>query len=156
MRKVLIFLAVVLMSVSFVFQGFAMQVGGQAPSFTGTTITGDTISLDGVLQNKDALLVFWTTWCPSCISEIPEIEKFYKENKNEIAVIGINAGESKDKVQRFIDRQDISYPVVIDEDQSISKSYGLVGVPTLVLIGSDHLVKYYGHSVSEMMMDSKN
>ena len=156
MRKVLIFLAVVLMSVSFVFQGFAMQVGGQAPSFTGTTLTGDIISLEGVLQNKDVLLVFWTTWCPNCIEEIPEIEKFYSENRGKIGVIGINAGESEDKVKRFVDRKGITYPIIIDEDKTISKSYGLVGVPTLVLIGSDHLVKYYGHSVSEMEMDAKN
>ncbi len=122
----------------------------KAPDFTLEQINGGTIRLSDLLKKGEAVLVFWATWCPHCRAEIPHIEKFYKENKEKVALLSINSGESKTKVLSFVQKKGISYPVALDPDSSVAKLYGVVGIPTIVAIDKNSNIIYMGHSMQEM------
>ncbi len=128
---------------------YAIGPGEVAPDFTLETTEGAKIILRDVLKEKKAVLVFWATWCPSCTAEAPHIESFYRKNKGKVAVVGINVGESRAKVAAFTERKGLSYPMTLDNDGGVANAYGVRGVPTIIAVGKNGKILYYGHSINE-------
>ncbi len=128
------------------------SIGGQvsAADFILEDLNGEKIVLSDILKEKKTVLIFWTTWCYLCRKELPQVEKFYRENKDKMAVIGIDIRESKTKVERFVRKLGISYPIALDYDGSVAKLYNVRGVPTIVAVDKDARIMYYGHSIEEM------
>ena len=124
--------------------------GGKAPNFNLKTITGDTVNLADTLKKKPAVLVFWATWCPPCVREIPDVEKYYKAKGKKVAVIAINVQESAKKVAGFVAKKGISYPVVLDTSGKIAQAYGVRGIPSVIAIDKNGDILYYGHDIVEM------
>lgn len=126
----------------------AKSVGETAPDFTLKGINGKNISLSKVLKGKPALLDFWASWCPPCRKEAPRVQEFYEKHKNKVAVIGINVNESEKAVTNFMKKMGLTYPMAIDSGQ-VARDYGVVGIPTVVLIGKDGKILYFGHSIHQ-------
>jgi peroxiredoxin len=86
-------------------------------------------------RGKPVLIIFSTTWCPTCRSEIP----FYKKVHGAYAarglvVINVDIQEPLDKVSRFADRYQLPYRVLLDDKGLVATAYQIVGVPTMVLL----------------------
>lgn len=107
--------------------------GEPAPAINSAYLNGKPFSLLE-LKGKMIILNFWVSTCPYCREEMPWLEKIHKENNGSIAIIGINTGEKSTKAQFFIDYLNITYPIIIDSDASIQRSYGIVYKPSTVLI----------------------
>jgi cytochrome c biogenesis protein CcmG/thiol:disulfide interchange protein DsbE len=86
-------------------------------------------------REKPVLIIFSTTWCPTCRSEIP----FYKKIHDTYAarglvMINIDIQEPLDKVSRFAERYQLPYRVLLDDEGLVAKAYQIVGVPTMILL----------------------
>ncbi len=123
---------------------------GKAADFTLPLLDGKSITLSAALKTKKVVLVFWTTWCPYCVKEVPAVESFYKKNSNTAQVIAINLQESAQKVKSFVEKNAITYPVALDAQGVTGKLYGVRGIPAIVAIDKDSKILYYGHSMEEM------
>jgi peroxiredoxin len=112
----------------------------EAPSFTLKTLDGRQVHL-GNLKGKPVLLKFWATWCPSCIEELPMMEKF-SEGKREQLVILMAAidGENEKKVRRVIDKSKVTLPVLLDAKEKIARAYGVKFIPISFLINPEGLI----------------
>ncbi len=96
-------------------------------------------------QGKVILLNFWATWCPPCVSEMPELVGLQKdlEGKN-LQIIGIGI-DSATNIQDFAKKHQISYPLLVGgmEGTSVSKQFGndTGGLPFTILIAADGTVR---------------
>jgi thiol:disulfide interchange protein DsbD len=98
-------------------------------------LNGDIITLSEYKGDKPVVLYFWTTWCVRCVRRLNKLNQFYPSLVSDnIEVLAVNVGESKSKVRRFLKSNPLSFKVLLDEDSSIARSYGLVGVPIFVLV----------------------
>ncbi len=82
--------------------GVAPIVGHVAPDLTLPTLNGGTVELSQ-LRGKWVLLTFWTTWCSGCQILMPYLQAAFEEKGEEIEFIGINIGESEEKVRKHIE-----------------------------------------------------
>jgi thiol-disulfide isomerase/thioredoxin len=91
-------------------------------------------------RGKWLVINFWATWCPPCIAEMPELERFYSENKTSAHLWGVTFEDTrKDKIIEFATRLGITYPI-LGYGQDPLTGYGQVSVlPTTFVIDPDGL-----------------
>jgi len=96
-------------------------------------------------QGKVLLLNFWATWCPPCVSEMPELVALQNElaGKN-LQVVGIGI-DSPSNIREFAEKHQIIYPLLLGglEGSELSRQFGNQsgGLPFTILIGPDGSVR---------------
>ncbi len=102
------------------------KVGEPAPTFTLTSVTGESLSLDS-LRGKVVVLGLFHI-CEPCLKQGTNLQKVHEatQGKN-VAVVGVNsAGDSKQAVAEFLGEfpVKVSYPYLVDPKKQTDKLYG--------------------------------
>ncbi|MBM7631535.1 peroxiredoxin family protein [Geomicrobium sediminis] len=127
---------------------FPLQAAATGPTnFTLTSTDGEQIELSD-FDGKRKLAVFFTTWCEVCQEEIAELALTYDElvDKN-VQVLAINmTHEERSKEEVKVIGEQLPYPVLYDEGGSVSKQYGVLGVPLTVLLDekNEESARFFG------------
>ena len=70
---------------------------------------GGELALAG-LRGKPLLINFWATWCPPCVKEMPELDRFWRNHGQQLAVVGL-AIDSPDPVKLFLQRLPVGFAI---------------------------------------------
>ncbi len=93
-------------------------------------------------RGHGVLLNFWATWCGPCRIEMPLLDQTYRRLKNDgLVIIGVNMLEDRGTVQSYVNELQISFPILLAEDVSVPETYGVLGLPTTILIDSTGVVR---------------
>jgi peroxiredoxin len=124
-----------------------------APDFSLKDLQGKTFKLSKY-SGKPVLLFFGTTWCSYCRAEIPAYKKIYATySPKGLEVVYINIGESVKRVAPFAKTNSLTYKVLIDEDGNVADNYGIIGVPTLILIDKEGYIAKMSHRTSDLPLN---
>ena len=123
-------------------------LGSEAPNFVLSNLKGEKVELAQVVKEKPALLVFWATWCPTCLEEIPTLNEWAKKFP-QLQILGINVQESMAHIKSFASKRGMKYPVLLDEQADVAEQYGLIGIPAAILVAKGGRIIYYGFSLPE-------
>jgi peroxiredoxin len=87
-------------------------------------------------RGKWVLVNYWATWCPPCREELPELEVFYNNHKDEDAVVIGVAMENinEERLRKFVDKQFLSFPILMSKPVARSELGAIPGLPTSFLI----------------------
>ncbi len=115
----------------------------QAPSWELKSVDGTTLS-SADFAGQPVVLNFWGTWCPPCREEIPALIKLQREFEDRgLAVIGIAAEQNPAGLAKFVEENEMNYPVV-HADADVLSAYGGVKIfPTTFFIDADGKVVSY-------------
>ena len=118
------------------------KVGQSAPDFTLTQLDGGQVKLSE-LRGRVVLLNFWSTTCPPCRAEMPDLESVYGEVKDKGGVVvAVDQREPPDAVRRFVTELHLTFPVGIDADGSLFSLYGVQFLPTSFVVDKNGVVRY--------------
>lgn len=117
-----------------------VDTGKIAPDFTLQTVSGDDLTLSQLLQQKPVILDFWTSWCPNCRRDMPKLDALYEQYADQVEVVGVNLKESSSTVQEYVDSANISYPIVLDTNGAVARSYGVSYTNTHILINRQGMI----------------
>ena len=108
--------------------------GNQAVDFTLGTVDGGEASLSDY-AGQVVLVNFWATWCPPCRAEIPDLEAAYQEHGGDgFVVLGVSVEDPSHLVGPFVDSMEMSYPVLLDTEGQVAKTYRAPGLPMSVIV----------------------
>lgn len=135
-------LAVASMLVSSLALG-TVKVSDEAPDFTLKTLEGPNLRLEEY-RGQVVLLNFWASWCGPCRQEMPILDRLHQRYEDTgFAVLGVNVEGETAPAQKIVDKTNVTFPVLIDEGQSVSELYSLEAMPSTVVIDRDGVVRYY-------------
>jgi thiol-disulfide isomerase/thioredoxin len=116
--------------------------------FSVRTLDGEPIGSD-TWRGRTVVVSYWATWCPPCLSEIPEITALQKKYAKDprVAVVALNAGYGGDtahKAREFLQRRHFALATEIDDVKPDGRKLGAAGVslglkvvPTLFILNKD-------------------
>jgi thiol-disulfide isomerase/thioredoxin len=116
-----------------------------AGEVAGETVDGKAVSLAD-LDGKVVVMPVWGSWCGPCRKEAPGLAIASRDLADKgIAVLGVNSRDrNKVDVQRFLDRFDIPYDSIFDEDgETLLAFRGTLppmSIPSFVFIDAAGLV----------------
>lgn len=117
------------------------KTGSPAPQITVLDLKDATVKLSD-FKGKVIVLRFWATGCKSCVEEMPNLDRFRKKYpEQDLAVLGVNMGASKELVAAFAEGLKLTYPVLLDPAMIAAKKYAVRTVPTTYFIGRDGIAK---------------
>jgi peroxiredoxin len=87
-------------------------------------------------RGKWVVVNYWATWCPPCLEELPELERFHLDHQQKNAmVLGINMERiTPDALRRFVDEQMLSYPILMAEPASATELGKVPGMPVSFIV----------------------
>ena len=99
----------------------------KVPEFSTQDSAGNIVSKENLLGEKYLLFFYPRDNTPGCTSEACG----FKEQKNffdrkRILILGIS-GDSAKSHEKFIQKYDLSFPLLLDENNNIAKSFGVWG-----------------------------
>ncbi|MDI6802687.1 MAG: thioredoxin-dependent thiol peroxidase [Bacteroidota bacterium] len=102
-----------------------LSVGDSAPNFTLFSNEGKKVYLSDYLGKKVVLYFYPKDMTPGCTTESCSFRDNYSKIKKRGAVIlGISA-DSIQSHQKFIDKYDLPFLLLSDENKEVSKAYGV-------------------------------
>ncbi len=105
-----------------------------APAIDLMTADGRPLSLQA-LRGKVVLVNFWATWCEPCIREMPSLQQLRDQlHADGFEVLAVNYQEGPARINSFIEKLQLSLPVVRDTDGSVARAWGARIFPANYLV----------------------
>ncbi len=117
----------------------ATAVGQPYVNIEGTDINGNPVSLSDYVGKGNYVLVdMWASWCGPCKREIPNLANLYNLYKDKgLTVLGIYVWDKIENLAPAMEAEKITWPQIIDSNETAAKLYGVQGIPCIMLIGPD-------------------
>jgi peroxiredoxin len=133
-----------------------VKVGQPAPAFSVLDVSNRMVSLADYRGRKVVLLDFWATWCGPCRMEMVELQSLLEKSKTaKFEILSLDQQESSNQVTAFINRKKYGFHVLLDDGQ-VSAKYGVRGIPTLVLVDTNGVIRWLQVGYSENSDDLRN
>lgn len=117
-----------------------VKEGKMAPDFELVTLNGETVKLSDY-RGKKVILNFWATWCPPCKAEMPHMQNFYEQNKdNGIEIVAVNLtkmDKGRMEIDKFVKEYGLTFDIPLDEEGDIGMQYQAFTIPTSYIIDTN-------------------
>lgn len=135
-----------------------VAVGETAPDFSILDLTNHSVSLADYRGKKVVLLDFWATWCGPCRLEMVNLQALQDKFKDRnLEILSVDQGEDATQVSPFISQIKYGFHVLLDSDQKVAATYGVRGIPTLVLIDQNGVIQWIkvGYTEDDQELEQK-
>lgn len=116
-------------------------------------------TLDGKLyefpKDQRHLLVFFHTECRYCLLDIPLWNTLQQKALSQnMDIVAITLESDKDKVSRFMQDNNLKFPVVLDRDKSLFERFYVAVTPTKILLAPDSRVLHVWKGLTTQLSSS--
>jgi thiol-disulfide isomerase/thioredoxin len=116
--------------------------GGQAPEFALPVRGGSELSLAS-LRGQVVMINFWASWCGPCRQEFPILDQIHRKyHPMGFAMLGVNVEPDPGDAERFLKDTPVSFPILFDRANAVSRRYDVSGMPTTILVDRKGRVRW--------------
>ena len=102
----------------------ALKIGNKAPDFESINQNGDKVKLSDFIGKKVVLYFYPRDNTPGCTAQACNLKDNYKTlQKNGYTILGISKDSPKSH-QKFINKFDLPFDLIADENQNVHMKYG--------------------------------
>lgn len=125
-----------------------------APEIAVQDLQGNPVSL-AALRGKVVLVNNWATWCPPCKAEMPVLQAYYDDYKDQdFLIVAIDSGDTQDDVAQYVNKNGLSFPVWIDPGETALRAFRETALPSSYVVDAQGQVRlYWTGVVSREMLD---
>ena len=101
-----------------------VKEGNKAPDFSGKNQDGKPVRLSSFRSKKNVVLYFYPKdMTPGCTTEACDFRDQFKKFKN-TTILGVSA-DSPERHRKFIDKYNLPFELIADENKKICMKYGV-------------------------------
>jgi len=105
----------------------SLKVGDAAPNFEAKDQEGNTIKLSDYSGKKLVLFFYPKASTPGCTAEACNLSDNYQVFTNKgYDILGVSADSAK-RQQNFINKYELKFPLLADEDKTVINAFGVWG-----------------------------
>ncbi|MFC2110345.1 thioredoxin-dependent thiol peroxidase [Bacteroidota bacterium] len=105
----------------------SLKIGDKAPKFSSLDEQGNTVKLEDFIGKKLVLFFYPKASTPGCTVEACNLRDNYNVFLEKgYAIIGVSADSAK-RQQNFINKNELPFPLLADEDKSVIEAFGVWG-----------------------------
>lgn len=112
-----------------------------APNFKLANLDGGTMG-PADFAGKVVVVELWASWCGPCRLQAQILEQVKDEVGDDVQFLAVNIGESESKVRSYVNKTPFSYPVLLDPQENLMRTYGLSGLPTIIVLDRQGEITY--------------
>ena len=116
-----------------------LKEGDLIPEFSIPLESGDTVS-SATLKGNAVVLVFFATWCPPCLKELPHVQKEIWEkykNHSDFRLFVVGREHTREELNAFKTNNKYTFPCIADTDRSIFSVFAKQNIPRMYLINKE-------------------
>jgi cytochrome c biogenesis protein CcmG/thiol:disulfide interchange protein DsbE len=123
----------------------AVAVGSRAPNFSAVTV--DAVPRVRTLADyagQVVLLNVWATWCAPCRVEMPSMEALHRDfgaKGLRVVAVSIDQIAGPPQIREFARELGLTFEILHDSSQAISRAYQVTGYPQSFVIGRDGTIR---------------
>lgn len=125
-----------------------VQGGMEAPAFRLKDAAGTEVSLDSYRKDKAVVVVFWAAWSDRSVAELKDVQKMVSEYEAKgLKAVAVNVehehmtDEDLKAVKAKVSELGLTFPALLDAGLETFRSYGVVAVPSTVVLGEGGVVR---------------
>jgi peroxiredoxin len=100
-------------------------------------VFGNTVRLSDY-RGKIVFLNFWATWCPTCVIEMPSMEKLHRRLKDkEFVMVAINLQETPVLIKSFFEKLELSFTALLDSSGEVGTGFAVNALPTTFVLDKE-------------------
>lgn len=104
-----------------------LEIGSPAPAFTLPTAGGDAVSLSDYLGRKVIVYFYPKASTPGCTTQACDFRDSLESlSARGYSVLGVSP-DSAEALEKFIRTQNLTFPLLSDEDHAVAERYGAWG-----------------------------
>ena len=120
-----------------------LQPGDHLPDFSVITLTGKAVSKED-LAGKPSVIILFSTTCPDCHRQLPEVETIHRTAGEAVGVLAIARDEERDAVVSFWNRAGLTMDVAAPGSREVYDLFdrgSRAGVPLVYLSDANGVIK---------------
>jgi thiol-disulfide isomerase/thioredoxin len=111
---------------------FTLPVRGQASPVQLSKLRGQVVMIN-----------FWASWCGPCRQEFPLLDQMYRKYRPMgFTLLGVNVEPEMTDAEGFLAKVPVSFPIVMDRENAVSKAYGVNAMPSTVIVDRQGNVRW--------------
>ncbi|MGH2693223.1 MAG: TlpA family protein disulfide reductase [Actinomycetota bacterium] len=116
-----------------------VAMGESAPELTLTDFEGSQFSFADY-EGTPLVVNFWASWCPFCVSEMPDFERVHQALGDEVVFLGVDQRDRRDRALELARQTGVTYRLVWDPRGEVFDAFGGPGMPTTAFIDAEGTV----------------
>ncbi|MFY1670197.1 TlpA family protein disulfide reductase [Plantactinospora sp. WMMB334] len=105
-----------------------------APKVTGTLTDGSPLALADLWADRPVVLTFFSSWCDLCGDRQGGFSELAARYRDRVVFVGVAGEDDGEGVQAYLRQHRVEYPVLVDADGSIARSYAVREPPAVILV----------------------
>lgn len=114
--------------------------GARAPDFRLKDLNLEPARLSD-FRGKPVVVNFFASWCGPCLVELPLLQAAHLNATDRgYAIFGVATQDSRGAIEVLADDMKLTFPIVIDGDNSVTRAYQVIGPPYTFFIDANGTV----------------
>lgn len=117
-----------------------LPTGQVAPNFSAEDLQGHRVQLSDY-RGRPVMVTFWSPECFACRDELPALQAIAQNPDSNMVLLTVVTHPTAAEVKDFVQQQKLTFPVLMDEQSTITNQYKVHGEPFTYFINADGRVE---------------